>query len=333
MNDVPAGSPPTPPLPLHPLCERFLRFQATVKNRTKETVGAYRFELRFWSEFLAGQCEGRDVVTASRDNAENYLYWRKTHKDPKHQKTGREQLSAAAMRRTFSALSSFYTWATKQRHLEHNPMVGLEPGKREKRVARVFEDHELRALVTEILKPRSEEDTRRHAWARTWRRDFAMIHLMAYLGLRRSEVARLDWRNVSFESRQVIVLGKGNKERRLHLHPRAYKALAELREYGRTSETAIFVDCRSDDPVKWKRLSPWSVTRAVRLYIEEADLPDGLSAHKLRHAFATALLNAGADIRDIAEQLGHESLEATKIYTHVKQDRIRNLVDQIDYSG
>jgi len=316
---------------VHPLCERFLNYLRTVKGRTAQTVEAYALEFRLLHAYLLLRLPGKTVLTVSPEDLENYLYYRKVNKREEYRSPGKEELSANTLRRTQSTLNSFYTWAVKQKHLQASPMTGLEPGKRRKTVPVIFTDDQLRRLVVAILTPRSEDASGYHAWKRTWRRDFAMINLMAYLGLRRSEVASLSWRQVDLQGLTIVVHGKGKKQRKLPLSPRPCHALLDLREYGITSETAVFVDCRSDDPNKRKRLQPWSVTNAVKKYVDQAELPQDLSAHKLRHAFATALLDRGADIRFIADLLGHEDIKSTQIYTHPSSERLAQLIEKVTY--
>ncbi len=320
------------------ICERFLDYQGTIRNLSPDTLAAYRMELSMWVAYLREHRPERDVLTVEREDVESYLFWRKRNKKQVKRSSRRRpansntELSISALRRTASTLSSFYTWAIKQRHMSTSPTVGIELGKRPKRVAMPFQKHELRRLLEIVLQP-PQDNLNLQAWELCWRRDQAMIMVMAHQGLRRSEVSKLSWRDVDWEMREMIVNGKGNKQRRLPMHARTVQALRDLKAQGPTGEEAVFVTTRKTSVEAGERLRPWSVTARVRKYVDKALLNAGLTAHKLRHAFATILLEAGADIRDVADQLGHESIESTKIYTHPTNARMKALVDAVDYNS
>jgi len=307
------------------LCERYLRAIITQHNKSEKTRDAYRLELALWTEYLKVYHEGRDVLTATRRCVEDYMDYCRIDKGN----------SAVTVRRKLSALRAFYGWAVRGNYLEHSPAEGVQLPKLERRKARYLKKHEVRRLLEAVLTEPTDKQ-KAEAWARTWRRDRALICLKLYQGLRISELVKLDWVDVDFELMMLLVHGKGAKERRLPMHQATLRALRELRRYGPTSRDPngqVFVTTENPNPEvpAGQRLSTWSARRAIHKYIHAAGLAHGITAHKLRHTFATMLLEAGADIRDIADQLGHESLEATKIYTHPTSERHRSLIDRVTY--
>lgn len=316
----------TEPLVLHPMCQRYLRAIITQHNKSEKTRDAYRLELDLWTAYLAAQLKDRDTVTATRRDIEDYLDYCRIEKTN----------SAATVRRKLSALKAFYKWAVRGAHMEASPAEGIDLPRLERRKARYLKKHEVRRLLETVLAQPSEKQ-RAEAWARTWRRDLSMIHVKLFQGLRISEVVKLDWADVDMEMMMLLIHGKGAKERRVPMHQVTLRVLRELRKLGPTSSSPngpVFITTENPNPEvpAGQRLSTWSARRAIHKYIHAAGLSNGITAHKLRHTFATMLLDAGADIRDIADQLGHESLEATKIYTHPTSERHREMIDRITYS-
>jgi integrase/recombinase XerC/integrase/recombinase XerD len=154
-------------------------------------------------------------------------------------------------------------------------------------------------------------------------RDRAMLELAYACGLRCEEIVNLDMGSVDFDSEQLRVRGKGNKERLLPMGELAQRSLERWLARGRpalvghASEPALFVSKSG------KRLSNSDVTRRLSLWVKNAALAVGASPHALRHSFATHLLEGGADLRSIQELLGHSSISTTQIYTRVDPSRLR----------
>jgi integrase/recombinase XerC len=157
------------------------------------------------------------------------------------------------------------------------------------------------------------------------RRDLAVLELLYGAGLRVSECCGLDVADVDLRHRAVTVLGKGSKVRRLPLGAPACDAVAAYLRHARAEllvgpSEALFVNTRG------RRLTP----RDARRILERFPLPDGrtLHPHALRHAFATHLLEGGADLRAVQELLGHADVGTTQVYTHVTRERLRSIYEQ-----
>jgi site-specific recombinase XerD len=157
-------------------------------------------------------------------------------------------------------------------------------------------------------------------------RDLALLELLYGSGLRVSECCGLDVGDVDLRRRFVTVLGKGAKVRRVPLSEPARDAIVH---YLREARPAFVTDATPPDAVflngRGRRLSP----RDARRVLERHPLPDGRTVHPhaLRHAFATHLLEGGADLRAVQELLGHADLATTQVYTHVTRDRLRSVYD------
>lgn len=154
-------------------------------------------------------------------------------------------------------------------------------------------------------------------------RNAAIIALGVYTGLRVSELVQLDLSDVDLDGTVRVRHGKGDKERHVALHP---KAAARLRTYLETRDDehpAVFL-ARGG-----RRISVRAIQRLVQLLAADAELAKHITPHKLRHTFATHLLDAGEDIRVIQVLLGHESISTTEIYTHVSSTRGRKAVNRL----
>ena len=147
-------------------------------------------------------------------------------------------------------------------------------------------------------------------------------------GCRISEAISIKWGDIDFSRGTLIVTGKGSKERLVILGSKALAALSRLRNNLLSSKPELTVDDAhvflSD---KFINVSARFVERRMKTYLAETGLPIDLSPHKLRHSFATHLLDAGADLRSVQEMLGHASLSTTQIYTHIVNEKIKDAVD------
>jgi integrase/recombinase XerC len=153
-------------------------------------------------------------------------------------------------------------------------------------------------------------------------RDKALFEFLYSTGCRISEALSVKWGDVDFSRGSLVVTGKGSKQRLVIL---GKPAVAALREYAAESPDAssgapVFIASKKDGA-----MSPRLAERRMKRYLEVAGLPGDLTPHKLRHSFATHLLDAGADLRSVQEMLGHSSLSTTQIYTHVSVERLKDV--------
>jgi integrase/recombinase XerC len=212
--------------------------------------------------------------------------------------------------RRLSALRTFFRFLEREGRLASNPARRLKTPKRLRTLPRVHDIEPLTRLLDE-LGARSDPDSVRLA---------ALLELLYGAGLRISEVAGLDVGDVDLARGEVRVFGKGRRERIVPIGSKAKAALVryltEVRPRWAGAEGALFVGRRG------RRLA----VRSLRRLVAQAMRAFGVSLtapHALRHSFATHLWEGGADLRSIQELLGHRSLSATQVYTHVAQDRLR----------
>lgn len=161
-------------------------------------------------------------------------------------------------------------------------------------------------------------------------RNLAILETFYATGMRLSEVQRLDTEDVDLVSEQVKVRGKGRKERIVPIGAAAVNALRRLEL--RRNEVLAAKPCSPRNPVftseRGRRLSARQIQNIVRNALAEVSDAENLSAHALRHSFATHLLDAGADLLAVKELLGHSSLSSTRIYTHTSRERLKRVYDK-----
>jgi integrase/recombinase XerC len=308
----------SPDSPLRDAIRGFLEYLALNRNVSDHTVRGYESDLVQFLYFLGVYtATRRDALTPAHVSTESIrAFLGELH--------ARGNTRASAARRV-SALRSF------ARYLRHEGVRGDDPAalvgtpKREQRVPSILSVDEMTALI----------ETPDVSTA-LGRRDRAMLELFYASGLRLAELVGLDLTDVNLSSRMVRVRGKGRKERLVPFHTTAGDALArwlpdrERLAHGVAAETArrtvprtrwtggepLFVNFRGT------RLSARSVHRLVVRYVSQCSTRYGISPHALRHAFATHLLERGADLRAIQELLGHSELSTTQRYTQVNVQQL-----------
>jgi integrase/recombinase XerC len=299
--------------PSRPEAKAFGRYLAKERNDSPHTVKAYMrdlAELEIFCDRYYGGAERWEWRSVDRLALRSFM-GELTHRG----------LAKRSVARALSVARSFYRFLGQRYGLEENPAKGLRLPRLERRLPQVLDRSQIDAIF-------------RHAEALAETgdfgpvRDLTMLELFYSTGMRLSEVAGLDLRDVDVISQQAKVRGKGRKERLL---PFGRHASAALRRYlperelliGRTSGPtdgqALFVSRRG------RRLSPRGVQRAIARFLRTVGAGTGYRVHTLRHSFATHLLDAGADLRAVQELLGHASLSTTQVYTHTSVARLKKV--------
>lgn len=220
-----------------------------------------------------------------------------------------------------SGLRAFYKYWMRQARLKRNPWVGVPLPKLERRLPKFLTEEQMKRLLEapRRLMERGELDERT-AW-----RDRLAMELLYGGGLRVSEVASLKIGDVDADSGVARVLGKGRKERLCPLGQVANSVLRRwLDHYRKSDDLAALI--LADEA--GRGMGVREIQRLLKRHLSEAGLPLDLTPHKLRHSYATHLLNAGADLRLVQELLGHASLNTTQVYTHVSIARLREVYDR-----
>lgn len=284
----------------------FLEHLADERQLSPHTVKAYAKDLSeledFLDEYLGRESWSWSDPEIDRLALRGFLGW-----------CGRKGLSKRTAARRLAAARSFFRFLHRESRIDSNPGRGVRGPKLERRLP----GHLAAGDVREVFDFAEAEAARNTlAGART----LVILELLYGSGLRLSELHGLDVGALEERAGQVRVLGKGRKERIVPVTESALRALDRylLRRAEVADRTggALLVNARGG------RLSRRSIQASVRRCFEAAAGAGGLSAHALRHSFATHLLEAGADLLAVKELLGHVSLSTTQIYTHTSKERL-----------
>ena len=243
---------------------------------------------------------------------------------------GRNQLSRAAVQLRFSALRTFYKFLIRHGVVKNMPIKNLSLPKLEKRLPRFLTKSQMEDLLIAPAKLLESQETKKGAGrpisAEVCIRDIAVLETIYSCGLRISELCGLRVDDIDWSEQIVRVRGKGKKER---LVPIGQPALVAIQNYwnARLEAPAGFAPVFCSDTKKSGPLSSLQLSRRLKNYLAIAGLDPKLTPHKLRHSYATHLLDAGADLRSVQELLGHAHLITTQVYTHVTTERLKKAYD------
>ncbi|MES2509372.1 MAG: site-specific tyrosine recombinase XerD [Pseudomonadota bacterium] len=270
---------------------------------SKNTLAAYRRDLSLYADWLGAPAQrGRRIDETVESDLNRYFAAR-------HAAT-----KATSANRRLTVLKRYFRWALRERLLVGDPTLKLQSAKQALRVPKVMSEQQVEALLAA-----PSEDTPLGL------RDRAMLELMYASGLRVSELVGLKTFHLGLNEGVLRVMGKGNKERLVPFGQVARDAVVRYMAEGRP---AILGGQQTDDLFVTARGSGMSRVMfwmLVKKYAQLAGIHSPLSPHTLRHAFATHLLNHGADLRAVQMLLGHADISTTTIYTHVARERLKNL--------
>lgn len=227
--------------------------------------------------------------------------------------------------RTVAALKCFFRFLYENEQIDRDPARVLRTPKKRETLPDVLDRRELARLIDATV--RSDVWKRKHDGKRE--RDRLLLALFAYAGLRRSELLGLDWQDVDLERRLLkIRRAKGGRQRTVPIHPALEPLFVDyLRIRAGDTEPALFVG------VQGKRLSQTILTQTFLRYARAAGVNrrKRVTPHTLRHVFASELLRAGANLRQIQELLGHKHLDSTQRYTRVTAHELRGAVKRLRF--
>ncbi|MEN8773489.1 MAG: site-specific tyrosine recombinase/integron integrase [Akkermansiaceae bacterium] len=284
--------------------DAFIEFMTTEKNSSPKTLENYTLALRLLREWLGKKLSKWRNLTP--DHFRAYLF--------QLQKDG---LARSTIRLRFAAYRSFYKFLVHRRGYPKSPVAEVELPKPNKALPVVLTLSQIEELLE--LPMKSELQGQAPNWMRE--RDAAILELFYSTGLRLAELASLDVNDVDSINESVRVIGKGSKERLVPIGSHAMKAMQKYRSIAEVHEGPLFVSKLR------KRLSTRSLNSVLKKYLAQSNIPFNVTPHKLRHSFATHLLDHGADLRSVQALLGHASLSTTQIYTHVTKERLREAYD------
>jgi integrase/recombinase XerC len=307
-----------------PLVEEFLDYLRVERNASHLTIRNYAADIgafsRWFSEKYNQRCTWSQI-------------------DPFHVRgylvhLTERQFDRATIHLKMSALRSFYKWIVRVGRMKQNPLVGLTLPKKGRRLPKFLTVQQVDSLLNAPLQfggsgsvPTASKkvglDVARPStdW-QAWR-DKAILETLYSTGMRIHELAQLNDDDVDLLGEVVRVRGKGKKER---LSPLGGPSVETLQKYlelrGRSSRGPLFVNRFGG------RITARSMQRMLKKYLMAVGLDPSLTPHKLRHSFATHMLDAGADLRSVQELLGHANLSTTQIYTHVTPERLKKVYEK-----
>ena len=270
---------------------------------SKNTLQAYRRDLSLYADWLeAPESSGRTLNETVDLDIHGYF-------SARHSAT-----RATSANRRLTVFKRYFRWALRERFIDADPTLKLQSAKQALRVPKLMSEAQVEALLA------APDDA-----IPLGQRDRAMLELMYASGLRVSELVGLKTFHVGLNEGVLRVMGKGNKER---LVPFGQIAREAIVRYLAEARSTILKGQQTDDLFVTARgagMSRVMFWMLVKKYALLADITSPLSPHTLRHAFATHLLNHGADLRAVQMLLGHADISTTTIYTHVARERLKKI--------
>lgn len=293
---------------LHECFEEFIDYLSAEKDVSHHTKKSYRGDFKIFINFLAFNGIEPELETMTTPVLRKYFAYLKNEKD----------YNTETMRRKIHSLSSFFKFLIEQEYIVKNPMLPIHAPKKSQRIPVYLNIQEVEKLIASTLKFGKENALR----------DRCFLKLLIYTGLRRQEALALDWEDFDFGKGTIKVRkGKGNKER---LVPMPNSLSADLWAYLQTrlplSNHAVFLSTAEN------RLTVTPAQTILRKYLKKCGLDKkGYSLHKLRHTYASHLIQNGVDILSVQKLLGHSDLNSTKVYTHVDTDHLKEQVEKLPF--
>jgi len=320
------------------LIHQFIHYLSVEKNASPHTSRCYRRDLEGFEDFLKSSgmyltpTGGVEIGKVDRIAIRKYLSFL-------HRKNKKSSIA-----RKISTLRSFFKYLIREQVISSNPAKSVSTPKVEKTLPTTLTVDEAFRLMES---PQSIPEKSSEVSKENRLRDRAILELLYSSGLRVSELVGLNLNQLDSDLGIARVMGKGRKERIVPVGVKAIEALKAyleergvsrgLRPGGRASRRAMRLSepaagPEGDDPIFINsfggRLTTRSVGRLVKKYTRHSGIVRKVSPHSLRHTFATHLLDAGADIREIQEMLGHSSLSTTQRYTHVSMGKLMEVYDK-----
>ena len=272
----------------------FFTFLYVEKGLSKNTVDAYQNDLNDFLSWL------------NKINIQDYKKVTETEINEYVAHLFKNGLKSSSVNRKISTLKSFYLFLIKKKLISLSPLSEVITPKKEQYLPSSMSEDEVEQL---LQSPNIELDIEI--------RDKAMIEMLYATGMRISELINLKMIDIDIERSVLKVLGKGSKERLVPFGEKASDSLSYyLKKRKKSSAKEVFLSNRG------KKMTRTGFWQRIKIYLSREGLKDTISPHTLRHAFATHLLNRGADLRSVQLLLGHSDLSTTQIYTHIAKQRL-----------
>jgi len=279
------------------LIDQFIDYYWLSTGASKNTLAAYRSDLKIFNKWLAG----KSFISVNSKNIQDYFSNRQ-----------KNNIGSSTQARILTCLHSFYQYLLANQLIKKDPTEQLSHPKLEKKLPVFLNIQE----VEKLLEAPSSSSL-------FGQRDRAMLELLYSCGLRVSELISLSYHNINLKEEFIRIHGKGNKERVL---PMGEVAIDYLMKYETNARPMLLKNGQSDSYFLSNRGS--AMTRQnffyiIKAYANQVGIDKPLSPHSLRHAFATHLVQKGADLRSVQLMLGHSDISSTQLYTHIQNAQLK----------
>lgn len=287
------------------IIEEFKLFLTNEKNYSNNTIISYPKDIKDFADFIEREELADSLLDVTRQRlGRHFISYLET-----------KGYAKKSIARKISSLRTFYNYLVENKQIEVNIFKSIETPKLPKKLPKIISDNEIEILFKAIdrYKPLGF-------------RNYVLLEMLFSCGLRSSEVVNMTIKDIRIERSQILIHGKGGKDRYVPLHE---KMIADLKHYltytrpvllakgSNTEEIKVFIN------YKGSSLTSRGLQVILKQIIKNAGETYKIYPHMLRHAFATTLLNHGADLRVVQELLGHKHLRSTQIYTHVSSEILK----------
>jgi integrase/recombinase XerD len=279
------------------LIDQFIDFYWLTTGASKNTLSAYRSDLKIFSQWL----NETSLIEVNKKLIQDYFLYRQSTK-----------ISSSTQSRVLTCLHSFYQFLLDNNLINIDPTEQLPYPKLEKKLPVFLNIQEVEKLLEAP-----------NISSLFGQRDRAMLELLYSCGLRVSELINLSYHNINIKEEFIRIHGKGNKERIL---PMGEIAIDYLTAYELNSRPILLKNGQSDSYFlsnRGKAMSRQNFFYIIKAYATQAGIDKPLSPHSLRHAFATHLVQKGADLRSVQLMLGHSDISSTQLYTHIQNAQLK----------
>ena len=276
----------------------FFNFLIIEKGLSTNTVKAYETDIKGFIKWI-NKNNKQSLLNIKESSVNQYISYLFSLK-----------LKSSSVNRKISSLKSFYLFLLKKKLIRYSPFSEVISPKQEKYLPASMSENEVEKLLNS---PDASKDIEQ--------RDKAMIEMLYATGMRISELVNLKITDIDMNRSVIKVMGKGSKERLIPFGESASEALFNYLKIRKDSPSKeVFISNRGK---KITRVAFW---QRIKVYLLRENLKISISPHTLRHAFATHLLNRGADLRSVQLLLGHSDLSTTQIYTHIAKQRLGDVL-------
>ena len=279
------------------LIDQFIDYYWLSTGASKNTLAAYRSDLKIFNKWLAG----KSLISVNSKHIQDYFSDRQ-----------KNNIGSSTQARILTCLHSFYQYLLANQLIKKDPTEQLSQPKLEKKLPVFLNIQE----VEKLLEAPSSSSL-------FGQRDRAMLELLYSCGLRVSELINLSYHNINLKEEFIRIHGKGNKERVL---PMGEVAIDYLMKYETYARPMFLKNGQSDSYFLSNRGSAMSRQNffyIIKAYANQVGIDKPLSPHSLRHAFATHLVQKGADLRSVQLMLGHSDISSTQLYTHIQNAQLK----------